>query len=94
MSFTATRHSKNTAKTCESCRARKARFQFRGSVRADRDHTLCFACFRAERERRRAATLVASEPLAGTGLIGRMRLSRGQVRHREQMLEHLAGAQA
>jgi hypothetical protein len=58
MSFAATRHSKNTAKACEACRARKARFQFRGTVRADRDHTLCFACFRAERERGRARNIV------------------------------------
>ena len=42
---------------CLECRAHRARFQYRGQVRADRDHTLCFRCFRAEVERARARRL-------------------------------------
>lgn len=30
---------------CLGCRSRKARFQFRGRVYADRDHTLCRRCY-------------------------------------------------
>jgi hypothetical protein len=45
---------------CEACRERKARFQYRGVVKADRAHTLCFACFRSERDRLRARVLAAS----------------------------------
>ena len=44
--------------TCADCQLRPARFRYRGEVRADRDHNLCFQCFRAERNRlrlRRAA---------------------------------------
>ena len=57
MSFAAARASKRTRQTCQSCLDRKARFRFRGSVRADRDHTLCFECYRRERERQRAMRL-------------------------------------
>ena len=35
------------AHTCAECRQRRARFRFRGVVKADDDHTLCFQCFRA-----------------------------------------------
>ena len=61
MSFSAAHESKLYRKTCQSCRARKARFRYRGAVRADRDHTLCFECFRAERERRRARLFAQAE---------------------------------
>ena len=94
MSFTATRHSKHTARACEACRARKARFQFRGSVRADRDHTLCFACFRAERERGRARTLARRRQLPERPLFQPTPLSVSQVEHRVRMLEHLTKALA
>ena len=33
------------------------RFRYEGEVRADRDHTLCFRCFRAEVNRARARGL-------------------------------------
>ncbi len=33
--------------TCRTCEAQPARFRFRGEVRADRDHELCFRCYRA-----------------------------------------------
>ena len=42
---------------CAACGARRARYQYRGVVRADRDHTLCFRCFRTERDRQRASLL-------------------------------------
>ena len=42
---------------CLECHAHRARFQHRGQVRADRDHTLCFRCFRAQVERARARRL-------------------------------------
>jgi hypothetical protein len=62
MSLSAAHQSKQVRRVCESCRLRKARFQYRGVVRADRDHTLCFECFRSERDRRRAARLAAPRP--------------------------------
>ncbi|MEN3339933.1 MAG: hypothetical protein V7647_3609 [Acidobacteriota bacterium] len=43
------------SRLCIECREQQARFKFRGRVRADRDHTLCFRCFRAEVDRQRAA---------------------------------------
>ena len=42
------------SRLCVECREQPARFKYRGRVRADRDHTLCFRCFRAERDRQRA----------------------------------------
>lgn len=32
---------------CAQCQSRPARFQYRGAVKADRSHTLCFRCYRA-----------------------------------------------
>ena len=43
MSFSAARESKQVRQICQSCRDRKARFQYRGIVKADRDHVLCFS---------------------------------------------------
>ncbi len=51
------RVSKRFRTLCAGCRARKARFRYRGEVRADRDHTLCFECYRAELNRVRALRL-------------------------------------
>jgi hypothetical protein len=45
-------------KLCQGCHERKARFQYRGIVRADRDHTLCFECYRSERDRQRSRSLL------------------------------------
>ena len=42
---------------CIACLSRRALFRYRGEVRADRDHTLCFRCFRSEVERARARRL-------------------------------------
>ncbi len=36
---------------CAGCRQRPARFQYRGHVKADRSHTLCFQCYRAAMDR-------------------------------------------
>ena len=49
---------------CRQCRNHPARFQYRGQIRADRDHTLCFRCYRAEVNRLRARRLndVTSPP--------------------------------
>ena len=45
--------------TCAACRVRRALFQYRGAVRADRQHDLCFQCYRAERDRLRVRTMAA-----------------------------------
>lgn len=57
MSFSAARESRKIHRLCETCLLRKARFRYRGVVRANRDHTLCFECYRAVRNRRRARLL-------------------------------------
>jgi len=57
MSCTALRQIIELRKLCQGCRGRKARFQYRGVVRADQDHTLCFECYRVERDRQRAREL-------------------------------------
>jgi hypothetical protein len=51
------RRSKQVRRLCQFCHERKARFQYRGHVRADRNHTLCFECYRAERNRQLARQL-------------------------------------
>jgi hypothetical protein len=92
MSFTATRASRRSRKTCQACRARQARFCHRGVIRADRDHTLCFECFRAERERQRARRLVGADPAPGgeRPVFGDPpRLDDRQRAHRRAMLAHL-----
>ena len=94
MSFAANRTMKGTRHACQSCRTRKARFSYRGSVRADRDHTLCFECYRHERERQRARRLAevpAARPLWTPEFIPTVGNTLGdrQVAHRRAMLEHL-----
>jgi hypothetical protein len=37
----------HTRHLCAACQSRPARFQYRGAVKADRSHTLCFQCYRA-----------------------------------------------
>jgi hypothetical protein len=91
MSEAAFNQSKEARRRCQSCEERKARFRFRGVVKADRDHTLCFECFRAERDRRRAQVLAdvrAARPLASP--FGAQRpLTQREVDHRQRMLTHL-----
>ena len=62
MSRAAFGESKRARRQCVSCQRRKARFRYRGVVKADRDHTLCFECFRAERDRHRARLLASIPP--------------------------------
>ena len=45
------------AHLCVCCRERRSLFRYRGAVRADRDHTLCFRCYRALRDSMRARLL-------------------------------------
>jgi hypothetical protein len=91
MSMTARHENRKARQTCQQCRDRKARFQYRGHVRADRDHTLCFECYRSERERQRAHTLARIElPMLRSPLGVRLPLSERQVTHRRRMLEHLS----
>ena len=91
MSLSAAHESKVLRKHCQSCHARKARFQYRGRVRADRDHTLCFECYRSERERGRAnAVATAGRPTRlYSPLIGPPSLSQRETAHRRAMLAHL-----
>lgn len=90
MSFSAAHESKAVRRNCRCCQARKARFRFRGAVRADRDHTLCFECYRAERDRRRAQALAEiARPRPLCSPFGPPVLSEREVAHRRAMLEHL-----
>ena len=47
--------------TCRACEQHPARFRYHGEVRADRDHELCFRCFRAMVNRIRAGALAMRE---------------------------------
>ena len=64
MSTASLRLRRQRTRLCLACQARKARFRFRGEVRADRDHTLCFECYRGQTNRARARRL--RERLGGT----------------------------
>lgn len=48
-----------TRHVCRRCQRHPARFRYRGEVRADRDHDMCFKCFRAEENRQRARLMAA-----------------------------------
>lgn len=77
---------------CHGCQERRARFRYRGEVRADRDHTLCFECFRAERERQRASVLAArmlAREVFPTPAAQAKAPTTSQVEHRWRMLRHL-----
>ena len=43
------------ARVCLACQDRRPRFRYRGVVKADADHTLCFRCYRDLRNRLRMA---------------------------------------
>ncbi len=89
------RQSKSVKALCAACRERKARFRYRGEVRADRDHTLCFECYRGEVNRARARRLIhAAVPSQvrspfGPAAVGPFVLDPRQIAHRQRMLEHL-----
>lgn len=92
MSMSAAHESKQLRRACESCRQRKARYQYRGVVRADRTHTLCFSCFRAERDRHRARLLAEPRPPMLRSPFGSVLTAR-QLAHRRRMLEFLSQVQ-
>ena len=50
-------HTPGHTHLCVACRERRSLFRYRGGVRADRDHTLCFRCYRALRDSMRAHLL-------------------------------------
>jgi len=99
MSFTAG----SSKHLCQRCAGRKARFRYRGVVRADRNHTLCFQCFRSERERLRSRLLAEippamplksrrNDPAEETQVTQGTQVTQlrpDQVSHRLRMLAHL-----
>jgi len=88
--MTARHENRKARQLCQRCRDRKARFQYRGEVRADRDHTLCFECYRSERERQRALRVSWAESPMLRPLVGAApALSERQIAHRRQMVAHL-----
>jgi hypothetical protein len=50
---------------CAACRKRPALFKYRGKVKADRDHTLCFRCFRDQQNRLRRHEMGLQSKLNG-----------------------------
>jgi hypothetical protein len=89
------RRSRSFRRLCVACLERNARFRYRGEVRADRDHTLCFECYRGEINRARARGLSnpavpRMPPLFGyqEAAVSRA-LNERQVAHRRLMLDHL-----
>lgn len=46
-----------TRRLCLACARRRPRFRYRGVVKADPDHTLCFQCYRAQLQRARATLM-------------------------------------
>ena len=92
MSTTAHHEIKKSRQMCQRCSDRKARFEYRGEVRADRDHTLCFECYRSERDRQRAHRLSAIQSPMLRSLPGvAPTLTEHQIAHRRQMGAHLGG---
>ena len=81
---------------CAACQERKARFRYRGEVRADRDHTLCFECHRAEINRARARRFreapVKRSSFSPQETAGRRVLDARRIAHRQRMLENLQRA--
>jgi hypothetical protein len=89
------RRAKRRKHLCAACQERKARFRYRGEVRADRDHTLCFECYRGQVSRTRArlmseADILGRRPCAPALQQLEIRaLNERQVAHRRVMLGHL-----
>jgi hypothetical protein len=91
------RRSKRARVLCAACQERKAKFRYRREVRADRDHTLCFECYRSEVNRTRARRLAEGAPRPPTALhpVGSLQAVAGraldnrQLMHRQRMLDHL-----
>ena len=90
MSAAGAHDSKQVRKLCQKCRDRRARFRYRGAVRADRDHTLCFACYRSERDRLRAVRTPEPRRTPPHGPFVQVQtLTLRQQAHRRLMLAHL-----
>lgn len=90
------RRSKRVRTLCAACQERKARFKYRGEVRADRDHTLCFECYRREIDRARARRMTeTATPLRTWSPFGHQDFACGrvlderQLAHRQRMLDYL-----
>jgi hypothetical protein len=47
------RNPKTLRKLCLNCAERRALFEYKGEIRWDKHHTLCFECFRDIRNRSR-----------------------------------------
>ena len=92
------RRSKRFRGLCAACQERKAKFKYHRQVRADRDHTLCFECYRGEINRARARRLQAMVPVRMKLPFGSpeassdLRLNERQLVHRRTMLDHLQRA--
>jgi hypothetical protein len=83
-----------TRHLCAACQERRARFQYRGVVKADRQHVLCFQCYRAARERLRArqigsGALALERPAPARQPGAKRPLTPRQIEHRRAMLAHL-----
>jgi hypothetical protein len=90
------RQLKRIKTVCAACQERKAKFRYRGEVRADRDHTLCFECHRGEINRARARRLTEAvtaprtwPPFGRPQSVSPSGLNARQVAHRQRMLDHL-----
>jgi len=89
------RPSKRFRALCVACLERKAKFKYRGEIRADRDHTLCFECHRGEINRARARRLSQLMPSPPTvSPFGHLEVAGGrilderQLAHRQRMLDY------
>lgn len=49
------KHTRKSRRTCQVCQQRPAKFAYRGHVKRDRQHELCFACYRALTDSHRLA---------------------------------------
>ena len=89
MSLTTTRDSRHAKYQCQSCRQRRDRFRFAGTVRADRQHTLCLECYRALHDRTRARSVGETRSPEGLRSSYVRSLTPRQIEHRRTMLAHL-----
>lgn len=61
-------------KICIDCQNRRARFRYRGVIKWDKEHKLCFKCFRAEANRFREV-IRAEQSARMTNLFGNLSLA-------------------
>jgi hypothetical protein len=95
MSFAAAHESKRVRRVCQRCRERKARFRYRGVVRSDRNHTLCFECHRSALNHRRSQQLASNASNLNRAPQSPFRpaaLTPRGIAHRSRMLEQLERA--